>query len=185
MSTNIQDSVEIIKNGGVILHLTDTIWGLGCDPKNHDAVKKLHQIKKRPNNKSYIILISEEGQLYNYVQKIPEIAWEILEVQEEPLTIIYPKGKNLPPEVLAEDGSIAIRLVKDKACLNLLKKLRNGLISSSANISGEKSPTQYSEISDTVLNEVDYIVTSDVKSHKKASKIIKLGPNGEFELIRK
>lgn len=185
MTPNIQEAVDTVKNGGVILHLTDTIWGLGCDPKNQEAINKLHSIKKRPDNKSYIILISEEGQLYNYVSKIPEVAWDILECQEEPLTIIYPNAKNLPKEVTASDGSIAIRLVKDPNCLALLRKLKNGLISSSANISGENSPTQYSEITTSVLNEVDYIVTSSIESQKNASKIIKLGINGEFELIRK
>lgn len=184
MSSNIQAGIKAIKDGGVILHLTDTIWGLACDPKNPEAIKKLHQIKKRPDNKSYIILISEVGQLYDYVQKVPEIAWDILDVQEEPLTIIYPKGKNLPNEVLAADGSIAIRLVKDENCLLFLRKFRRGLISTSANISGENSPSNYSEISPTILNEVDYIVTSDVDSILKPSKIIKIGIHGEFQSIR-
>lgn len=180
----IEKATEIIKQGGVVLHLTDTIWGLACDPKNEKAVDKILQIKNRPEGKSFIVLISHPDQLYTYVEKIPELAWDIIEMSEEPLTIVYPKGKNLPKNVLAEDGSIGIRLVKDPECLNFLKKQKNGLISSSANLSGTPSPTSFSEIPNEVLNAVDYIVNSELNTKKKASKIIKLDLDGTFKLIR-
>ena len=184
MNEQVIEAIEKVKNGEVILHLTDTIWGLGCDPKNEKAVEKIHQIKNRPEGKSFIVLISDPNQLYNYVEKIPEIAWDILEMSQEPLTIVYPKGKDLPTKVLAEDGSVAIRLVKEGECFHLLKKLRNGLVSSSANLSGSLSPTTFSEISPEVLNAVDYIVNSNLNTNKKASKIIKLDLDGSFKLIR-
>lgn len=180
----IQEAVNVIKNGGVITHLTDTIWGIACDPKNEAAVERIHEIKQRPEGKSFIILISDPSQLYNYVEKIPEIVWDIIEFTEDPLTVIYPKGKGLPKRVLAEDGSIGIRLVKKGECFELLKKLKNGLISTSANISGEDSPKAFSDISQEVLNAVDYVVNSDAVSNKKPSKIIKIDVDGTFKIIR-
>jgi L-threonylcarbamoyladenylate synthase len=180
----IENALETLKSGGVILHLTDTIWGLACDPTNDLAIEKIQKIKHRAANKSFILLISEIGQLYNYVEKVPEIAWDIVEFAEEPLTIIYPKGKNVSEKVLAADGSIAIRLVKDKECLSLLAKFKKGLVSTSANISGAASPFSYDEIDSQVLNAVDYVVPSKAESKKKASKIIKLGIDGTFQIIR-
>jgi L-threonylcarbamoyladenylate synthase len=122
--------------------------------------------------------------LYNYVDKIPEIAWDLIDFSEEPLTVIYPKGKNISPKILAQDGSIAIRLVKEGECFELLKKLKNGLLSTSANISGQPSPTNFAEITPHVLNAMDYIVNSDSKTKQKASKIIKLELDGGFKIIR-
>jgi L-threonylcarbamoyladenylate synthase len=177
-------AIETIKNGGVIAHLTDTIWGLACDPSNEAAVSKIHQIKNRPDNKSFIILISDPTQLHDYVEKIPELAWDMMDFAEDPLTIVYPKGKNVSKLVLAQDGSLAIRLVKDPDVLTLLKKIKGGLISTSANISGQPSPANLSEISAQILNEVDYVLPSDSKEKRKASKIIKLDLDGTFKLIR-
>jgi L-threonylcarbamoyladenylate synthase len=184
MTNSIQEAADIIKNGGIIAHLTDTIWGIACDPKNEEAVEKINTIKQRPPSKSFIILISNPEQLYNYVEKIPEIAWDIIEFAEEPLTVIYPKGKNLPQRVIADDGSIAIRLVKEGECFELLKKLRNGLISTSANLSGQTSPSNFSEIDSSILNAMDYIVNSNSNTKRKASKIIKLELDGGFKIIR-
>ena len=184
MKEQLMEAVEKVKNGEVILHLTDTIWGLACDPKNEAAVERIHQIKNRPEGKSFIVLISDPTQLYTFVEKIPEIAWDIIEMSEEPLTIVYPKGRNVAKKVLPEDGSIAIRLVKEGECFQLLKKMKNGLISSSANVSGDPRPSTFSEISEEVLNAVDYVVNSNLNTNKKASKIIKLDLDGSFKLIR-
>lgn len=185
MINDIQKAVEVVANGGVILYLSDTIWGLGCDPRNEAAVDKLMKIKNRPSTKSFIVLIHEEAQLYDYVTKIPEMAWDLVEFAEDPLTVIYSGAKNLPTNVTAEDGSIGIRLVKTKPCLDLVKKFRFGLLSTSANLSGDPSPTSFSEINPAVLNAVDYVVNSQEDSKSKPSKIIKLGVDGEFKIIRK
>jgi L-threonylcarbamoyladenylate synthase len=182
--SNIQEAVEIIKNGGVITHLTDTIWGIACDPRNEAAVERIHEIKQRPPGKSFIVLISDPGQLYNYVEKIPDIVWDFIEFAEDPVTVIYPKGKSLPKRVLADDGSIAIRLVKTGECFELLKKLKNGLISTSANLSGQDSPKSFSDISQEVLNAMDFVVNSSTVSNKKPSKIIKIDVDGTFKIIR-
>ena len=182
---NIKEAVEVVKSGGVILYLSDTIWGLGCDPRNEAAVKKVREIKRRSEDKSFIVLISEIGQLYDYVTKVPEIAWDLVDFAEEPLTVIYPNAKKLSDEVIAEDRSVGIRLVKEKECLELVKRLKNGLLSTSANRSGEKSPMSYNEIDQGVLNEVDYIVSSTSNANRKPSKIIKLELDGEFKIIRK
>ena len=184
MTNPIFEAAEIIKKGGIITHLTDTIWGIACDPKNEAAVEKISAIKQRTPDKSFIILISNPEQLYNYVEKIPEIAWDLIDFAEEPLTVIYPKGKQLPNRVLAEDGSIAIRLVKEGECFELLKKLKNGLISTSANLSGQESPSHFSEIDSSILNAMDYIVNSNSNTKRKASKIIKLDLDGGFKIIR-
>ena len=180
----IKEAGEALKRGETLLYLSDTIWGIGCDPKNEEAVQKIIEIKERPIDKSFIVLISEIGQLYNYVNDIPEVAWDIIEFAEDPLTIIFSGAKNLPKKVIASDGSIAIRLVKDPDCKRLVQLSRNGLLSTSANISGQPSPKAYSEISSAILNGVDYIVNSSKESKNKSSKIIKLGTDGEFELIR-
>lgn len=182
--SNLDEAVKVVKEGGVILYLSDTIWGIGCDPRNADAVEKVREIKNRPSEKSFIVLISEIGQLYDYVSKIPEICWDLVEFAEKPLTVIYPQAKNLPETVTAEDGSVGIRLVKDDNCSKLVKKLRFGLLSTSANVSGSPSPMSYNEIDQRVLNGVDYIVTSALESKKEASKIVKVGLGGEFKIIR-
>lgn len=184
MINDLQKAVDVVAKGGVILYLSDTIWGLGCDPRNEAAVDKLMKIKNRPVSKSFIVLIHEEAQLYDYVTKIPEMAWDLVEFATDPLTIIYSGAKNLPSNVTAQDGSIGIRLVKTRPCLDLVKKFRFGLLSTSANLSGEASPASFSEINPAVLNAVDYIVNSREDSKSKPSKIIKLGVDGEFKLIR-
>lgn len=181
---NLREAVEAVKNGGVILYLSDTIWGIGCDPRNEDAVEKVRQIKNRPSEKSFIVLISGVEQLYDYVKKVPELSWDLVDFAEKPLTVIYPEGKNLPDSVTAEDGSVAIRLVKDKHCSELVKKLRYGLLSTSANVSGKPSPKSFNEIDERVLKGVDYVVYSSLDSEKEPSKIVKLGLDGEFKILR-
>lgn len=175
-----------IKNGGVILHKTDTIWGLGCDATNPNAINKIKTIKVRPDEKAFIILISDISQLSIYVDKVPDIAWDLVEFAENPLTVIYPKGKNLPAEAMAADGSIAIRLVKDDHCRQLIHKFGKAIASTSANISGEKSPQKFSEISPLIIESVDYVEPfSGPEISMKPSTIVKLGLGGEYTVIRK
>ena len=187
MQSEINKATEFLKNGKVILYPTDTIWGIGCDATNSDAVKKIFSIKKRADNKAMVILISEIGQLYDYVEKIPELAWDMADFAENPLTIIYPKGKGVALELLANDGSIAIRLVKDDFCRKLISKFRKAIVSTSANISGDESPRSFKQITPEILSAVDYVVNwkQQEASASKPSTIIKLEMNGEIKFIRK
>ncbi len=186
MQINIQKSIDTIKNGGILLHKTDTIWGLACDATNKDAIEKIRKIKIRPDDKSFILLISDINQLNIYVEKVPDIVWDLVEFAEKPLTVIYPKGKNLPPEALANDGSIAIRLVKEPNCRQLIYKFGKAIVSTSANISGENSPKIFSDIKKEILESVDYIEPlSGAETVTEPSTIVQLGINGDFRFIRK
>jgi len=178
-------AIEILQSGGTILYPTDTIWGIGCDATNIDAIKKIFDIKKREQNKSLIILVESEKRLQDLVD-VPEMAWQIMDVSEKPVTIVYENPKNLPKELLAEDGSIGIRLIKDDYCKRLITKLNKPLVSTSANLSGQKSPMKFSDISDEIKNAVDYIVE---ENHDKVSKfsgssVIKIWNNNQIKIIR-
>lgn len=186
MEKAIDKSVEILKNGGTILYPTDTIWGIGCDATNSKAAQKVLKIKKRPQNFSFIILVEKAARISEYVDQIPEITWDLLSGFDLPVTVIYPKAKNLPKNVIAKDGSIAIRVVKDEFCQKVIAKLDKPIVSSSANLSGEHSPVMFKDISDEIKKQVDYIVPihQDKLSKTKASTIIKLKLNGEFDIVR-
>ncbi len=186
MQNSISESLVNIKKGNIILHHTDTIWGLACDASNENALNKLKEIKNRPDDKSFILLISDISHLSVYVENVPDIAWDLVEFAENPLTVIYPKGKNVPNEATADDGSIAIRLVKNGPCKELIYKFGKAIISTSANISGEKSPSNFNEISEKIKQAVDYIEPySFAETNLKPSTIVKLGINGDFSFIRK
>uniref|UniRef100_UPI0025E58167 L-threonylcarbamoyladenylate synthase n=1 Tax=uncultured Chryseobacterium sp. TaxID=259322 RepID=UPI0025E58167 len=143
--------INILKSGGTILYPTDTIWGIGCDATNIEAVNKIFEIKKREKNKSMIILVESEKRLQDLVD-VPEMAWEIIDLSEKPVTIVYENPRGLPKELLAEDGSIGIRRVKNDFCKKLITKLNRPLISTSANFSGEKSPLKFSDISPEMIS---------------------------------
>jgi L-threonylcarbamoyladenylate synthase len=180
------DAILSLKAGGVILYPSDTIWGLGCDIRMDASIEKLLQIKHRPIEKGLIILISKIEQLSEYVEEVPEIAWDLVEFAEDPLTVIYPKGKNVSSHLLGPDGSIAIRLVKDEFCKGLIYRYQRGIVSTSANISGEISPKNFEAVSDSIKKEVDYILKNPTagKENRKPSKIVKLGLGGDYSLIR-
>ncbi|MCB0477475.1 MAG: threonylcarbamoyl-AMP synthase [Crocinitomicaceae bacterium] len=186
MSEEVQKCVEIIRKGGVILYPTDTIWGLGCDPKNEQAIEKINQIKNRDESKSYIMLVAEERQLNFYVPEIPDICYDLIDFAVRPTTIIYDNAKNVSPMILAQDGSLGIRLTKDPFCQKLCQQLKTGVVSTSANISGAASPQSFNEIEDSIKNSVDYIV--NLRQNEKMttpSSILKIGTNGEVKIIRK
>ena len=186
MKNEIEKASEIIKNGGIILYPTDTIWGIGCDPKNEKALDKINDLKGRTKDKNFIILVDSDRLLNRYAKIIPEVCYDLIDYANQPLTIIYPKGQFVAPQVLAEDGSIGIRLTKDEFCSKLIQKLKSGITSTSANLSGEKSPKNFEEISDKIKNGVDYIVNLKKKKKKaKPSQIIKIGENSEVTIIRK
>jgi L-threonylcarbamoyladenylate synthase len=181
-----QYAIASLKAGGVILYPSDTIWGMGCDVRQDAAIEKIWQIKQRPADKGLIVLISKIEQLSEYVEEVPEIAWDLVEFAEDPLTVIYPKGKNVSKHLLGPDGTIAIRLVKDEFCKGLVYRYQRAIVSTSANISGLPSPTDFASISPEIKSQVDYILApSGVKQiGTKPSKIVKLGLGGEFSMIR-
>ena len=183
----INKALEVIKNGGVILYPTDTIWGLGCDATNTEAVEKLLKIKNRPADKSLIVLLDVDSKVQSYVKEIPEVAYDLIEYAENPLTIIFSDAKNLAPNVINSDGSVGIRIVKHDFCTPLIQRFKKPIVSTSANLSGQSSPKYFDDIDPEIMEVVDYIVDfeQENRSIKKPSTIMKLSPNGQFEFIRK
>ncbi len=177
--------VEILKSGGTILYPTDTIWGIGCDATNVEAVEKIFEIKKREKTKSMIILVETEKRLQDLVD-VPEMAWEIMDLSEKPVTFVYDSPRGLPQELLAEDGTIGIRLVKDTFCRNLISKLNRPLVSTSANFSGEKSPMSFADINPEVIRLVDYAVTErrDSVSKYSGSSVIRIWADNRIKILR-
>lgn len=187
MREEINKTLEVLKNGGVILYPTDTIWGLGCDATNPEAVAKINEIKGRSAEKSLIILLDTPNKLASYVSDIPEVAYDLIEYAEKPLTIVFSKAKNLAANVINQDGSIGIRIPRHDFCQQLLQRFRKPIVSTSANISGEKTAHFYDEISEEISNAVDYVVDfeRELKVIKQPSTIMKLDPSGKFTFIRK
>lgn len=182
-----EKSAEIIRHGGVILYPTDTIWGLGCDATDTEAVKRIFKIKQREESKSMIILVESENHLSKYVRTVPEMAWPLIENSERPLTIVYPGAVNLSPAVIAEDGTVGIRIPKHDFCKQLMHITGKPIVSTSANISGEPSPSCFDEISEAIKSQVDYIVNLESEKKRKGtpSVIIKMELNGTFRFLRK
>ena len=186
MTDDIKKSCEILKKGGIILYPTDTIWGIGCDAANEKAVERIYELKRRSDRKAMLVLTDNAAKLETYVDEVPDVAWQLIEVTDKPLTIIYSKGKNLASNLLAEDGSIGIRVTTEEFSRKLCEALRLPLVSTSANIAGESSPANFSEVSDIIKNGVDYIVNyrQDDMMKAKPSSIIKLDKGGLFQVIR-
>ncbi len=186
MNEDIKKAIEVLNAGGVILYPTDTIWGLGCDATNETAVEKIYKIKKRMETKSMLVLIDSPAKLNAYVQEIPEIAWDLIELSEKPLTIIYPDARNLAKNLISEDKTIGIRVTSEEFSKKLCERFRKPIVSTSANISGEKSPAFFNEISEEIKLAVDYMVDykQNDKTPSKPSSIIKLGKGNLIEIIR-
>jgi L-threonylcarbamoyladenylate synthase len=186
MREEIKRCADILRKGGTILYPTDTVWGIGCDATNEEAVQKIFAIKHRPEAKSMIVLVAEIHQLEFYAS-VPTVAKDLVEFAEKPLTIVYPKAKGLAKSLIAEDGSIGIRVVKDEFCAQLIHFMRKPLVSTSANISGEPAPTNFSEISEEIKKSVDYVVNLRQDEMKKAtpSQVIKIGMDGLIQVLRK
>ena len=177
--------IETLKSGGTILYPTDTIWGIGCDATNIDAINKIFEIKKREKNKSMIILVESAKRLQDLVE-VPEMAWEIMDLSEKPVTLIYDNPRGLPKEILAEDGSIGIRLVDDLFLKKIITKLNKPLVSTSANFSGEKSPMKFSDISKELVNAVDFVAEEnhDKISEFSGSSVIRIWNDGRIKVLR-
>lgn len=183
----VNKALDVLRRGGLILYPTDTIWGVGCDATNDEAIARIYQLKRRADSKSLIALLDTPAKLPSYVSDIPDVAYDLIEYAEHPLTIIYSNAKNLSKAAIAADGSIGIRIVKHEFCTQLLERFRKPIISTSANISGEPSPGQFNDISDSIRNGVDHIVNWEQNSsiNMKPSTIMKLEPGGRFTFIRK
>lgn len=186
MEQIINDTINALRKGGTILYPTDTIWGIGCDPTSNRAVEKVYQIKERPQQKSMIILVDSFEMIENYVEEIPSIVIDLIKSVTEPLTVVYPDAKNLAKNIIAEDKSIAIRIVNDEFCLQLIKAFKKPIVSTSANISGEESPITFSLVKDTIKNKVDFVVPQEASTIKqiRPSTIIRLSSDTEFEILR-
>lgn len=182
----INQALDVLKKGGVILYPTDTVWGIGCDATNEEAVRKVFEIKKRSDSKSLVLLANDLDMVARFVKEIPSIAIDLVEVNDKPMTIIYPQGQMLAPSTMAQDGSVGIRIPLNDFCRELVKRLRKPLVSTSANISGEPTPQKFSEISDAIKNAVDYTVPQELEAESSGqpSQILKIGLKGEVEIIR-
>ena len=184
---DIRNAVEVMRKGGVILYPTDTVWGIGCDATNADAVAKVYQIKKREDSKALICLVDSDARLQRYVRQVPNVARELLDCVDKPTTVILDGAVNLAPNLIAEDGSIALRITQEAFSKELCYRFQKAIVSTSANISGEPTAQNYCDISQEIIDAVDYVCWTRRQEHKphKPSSIIKLGLGGEVEIIRK
>ena len=186
INTEAHNAYEIIKEGGIILYPTDTVWGIGCDATNEEAIKKIYALKKRVESKSMIVLMNSERMIYNVFKEVPEVAWQILDLSEKPTTLILDNPRNVAKNIIAEDNTLGVRLVNDPFCFKLMERMKKPLVSTSANISGILSPTSFKEISPEIIKGVDYVVNlHHDKICDKPSTIIKLTLDSQVKVIRK
>ena len=186
MKEDIRRALDVLNKGGVILYPTDTIWGIGCDATNEEAVSRVYAIKRRTDAKALITLVDSEAKIQGYVREIPDVAWQLIDCSTRPLTIIYDGARHLAPNLLAEDGSVAIRLTREAFSRELCLRFHRPIVSTSANLSGEPSPATFDDISKDIKQAVDYVCTSrrDDRTPARPSSIIKLAANGEVKIIR-
>ena len=184
--TDLAAALKVLRSGGVILYPTDTVWGLGCDATDAGAVRKIFEIKQRAENKSLIILVNSVAMLERYVSNPPEIALEMAELSERPLTVVYDSGKSLAEGVASADGSVGVRVCAEPFCDALIDALRRPLVSTSANISGSRAPAIFDEIGEEVKAAVDYVCLwrQDDRSRSKPSSVIKVSGNGVVKILR-
>ncbi|WP_131752174.1 L-threonylcarbamoyladenylate synthase [Prevotella heparinolytica] len=186
MIEDIKKACRVMNEGGVILYPTDTIWGIGCDATNEEAVRRVYEIKQRSDSKAMLVLVDSSVKVDFYVQDVPEIAWDLIEMADKPLTVIFSGARNLAPNLLAEDGSVGIRVTNEEFSKRLCQQFRKAIVSTSANISGQPSPGNFSEISEEIKSAVDYIVECrrEETGRPKPSGIIKLEKGGVIKIIR-
>ncbi len=186
MTEDIKKACQVMEEGGVILYPTDTIWGIGCDATNREAVKRVYEIKQRMDSKAMLVLVDSAVKVDFYVGEVPDVAWDLIELTDKPLTIIYSNARNLATNLLAEDGSIGIRVTSENFSRQLCQRFRKAIVSTSANISGQPSPANFNEISEEIKSAVDYIVSyrQDDLSKPKPSSIVKLQKGGVIKILR-
>lgn len=184
---DIRNAVEVMRKGGVILYPTDTVWGIGCDATNADAVAKIYKIKRREESKAMICLVDSDNRIQRYVRNVPEVAWDVMNLATKPTTVILDGAQGLAPNLIAEDGSIAIRITQEEFSRQLCYRMQKPIVSTSANISGEPAAQNYRDISEEILSQVDYVCMTRRNEHKphQPSSIIRLRPDGEVTIIRK
>jgi L-threonylcarbamoyladenylate synthase len=186
INEEVYKAYEIIKEGGIILYPTDTVWGIGCNATNAEAVAKIYKIKQRTETQSMIVLMNGEKMMYNVFKEIPEVAWQIMDLSENPTTIILDQPRNVAKNLIASDNSLGIRIVKEAFCFKLMEKMKRPLVSTSANISGQPTPKSFKEISPEIIKAVDYVVNLQRdKIAGKPSTIIKLSNDSQVKVIRK
>lgn len=183
---DIAQALDTMHRGGIILYPTDTIWGLGCDATNAEAVARIYQIKQREDAKALISLVDSEAKIQFYVPDVPDVAWDLIELSERPLTIVYDRVRNLADNLKAEDGSAALRVTKEEFSRTLCMRMKRAIVSTSANVSGQPAPRRFADISPEILSAVDYVCTSrrDEPDNGQASSIIKLSASSEITIIR-
>ncbi len=183
----VHNAYEVIKNGGIILYPTDTVWGIGCDASNPEAVKKIYALKKRAESKSMIVLVNGDRLFHNVFNNVPEVTWDILDCSDKPTTLILDNPRNVAKEVISSDNSLGIRIVNEPFCFRLIERMKRPLVSTSANISGQPSPSNFKEISKEIIDGVDYVVNlrREEMKYVKPSTIIKLKENNQVTIIRK
>ncbi len=187
MHNELKKATEILKNGGIILYPTDTVWSLGCDATNAQAVQRIYSIMHQQESKNMVVLMENPALLERYVAEVPEIAWDLIEISTTPLTIIFPNAKNLAPELLSNDGSIGIRFTKEEFSMQLLQRFRRPVVSAPACINNDKSSGTFNEIPEEIFNQADYIVEyrQDELTPAEPASVIKLWPGGRIEILSK
>ena len=186
INTEVHNAYEVIKDGGIILYPTDTIWGIGCDATNASAVAKIYALKKRAETQSMIVLMNGEKMMYNVFKAIPEVAWQIMDLSENPTTLILDNPRNVATNIIAQDKSLGVRIVKEPFCFKLMERMKKPLVSTSANISGQPTPIAFKDISQEIVKGVDYVVNLHRdKIAGKPSTIIKLTNDSQVKVLRK
>ncbi len=186
MIDDIKAAIAVLQKGGIILYPTDTIWGLGCDAGNEDAVQRIYTIKNRVDSKSMLVLMENPALIERYVDEVPDVAYDLIELTDKPLTIIFDGAKNLAKNLIAADGSIGIRITSEAFSSELIRRFKRPIVSTSANISGDPSPARFSDIDQKIIDSVDFVVKFRQDEIQKAvpSSIMKLGRGGEIKIIR-
>lgn len=186
VNTEVHNAFEIIQKGGIILYPTDTVWGIGCDATNPEAVARIYALKRREESKSMIVLMNGERMMYNVFKDIPEVAWQILDLSEKPTTLILDNPRNVAANIIADDNTLGVRIVKEPFCYKLMERMKKPLVSTSANISGAPTPQSFKEISPEIRGGADYVVNLHRdKVGGKPSAIIKLTNDSQVKIIRK
>jgi L-threonylcarbamoyladenylate synthase len=186
MQDEIVKAYEVIKEGGIILYPTDTVWGIGCDATNAEAVAKIYKLKQRAETQSMIVLMNGEKMIYNVFKEVPEVAWQIIDFSENPTTLVLDNPRNVAPNLIASDKTLGIRIIKEPFCFKLLERIKKPLVSTSANISGQPTPKSFKEISPEIIKGVDYVVNLHKdKIAGKPSTIIKLTNDSQVKVLRK
>lgn len=185
MIQEINKVISVLQDGGLILYPTDTVWGIGCDATNEKAVQKIYALKQREDSKALICLVANDFMLEKHITKVPEAAYDLIDLATKPITIIYDQPKGIAKNLVADDNTLGIRVASDQFCQYLMNKFKKPIVSTSANIAGQPTPKSFSEISNTILKGVDYVVNLEHKNRTNTpSTIIKLGNDGTVKVIR-